>query len=249
MADPDVTDPHVADPSSASADSHVDPAAFGGGAAAADAAAAPRSLVTGEIVAGRGTWFFVARCLLIPTLMVFGGLYFLYDGFIGWPGSNQRIEELTKQAEEAKARNDPVAESNALNARKEIKPRGELDIRIQKLLGFGLTPLGVFAGVWFLYRSRGSYRLTADDVLHVPGHPPVPASAVTELDKSRFDKKGIVYVKYALPDATGAAATGSITLDDFVYDQEPTDQIIDRIEAAVAPGGAAAPVAGVADSE
>lgn len=214
----------------------ADPAPATEAVGAAGAAPTKRPLVEGEIVARRGRWYFVARCLLIPTLMVVGGLYFLYDGFVGWPGSNQRIADLTQQAEAARAKGDLDGESKALNERKEIKPRGDLDITIQKLLGFGLTPLGLLAAFWFPYRSRGAYRLTADDVLHVPGHPPVPASAVTEMDKSGFDKKGIVYLKYEFPTAAGGAAQGgTITIDDFIYDQEPTDQILDRIEAAIAP--------------
>ena len=83
----------------------------------------------------------------------------------------------------------------------------------------------------------------------------MPASAIRDLDNSRFDKKGIVYLKYDLSagdviagSMADGAGVGTITLDDFVYDQEPTDQIIDRIEAVVAPpAGDDEPSEGVVD--
>lgn len=79
------------------------------------------------------------------------------------------------------------------------------------------------------------YRLK-DDVLYVPGHPPVPLDAIRQIDKSKWDKKGIAYLDYELDSQPNAPAVkGSIKLDDFVYDQNPTDAIMAAIEEKVAP--------------
>jgi hypothetical protein len=79
---------------------------------------------------------------------------------------------------------------------------------------------------WFLYTSRGEYRLSGD-TLTVPGHPPVPLQFIRSLDKSFWDRKGIAYIDYELP---APSVSGRIKLDDFVYERPPTDAIVERIE-------------------
>jgi hypothetical protein len=96
----------------------------------------------------------------------------------------------------------------------------------------------VFRG---LYGTRGAYRLSGN-TLHAPGHPPVPLDAVRAIDQSKWDRKGIVYIDYELN-----GKTGRLKLDDFMYQREPTDQIHDRIVAAVAPGESA--TTGEADTQ
>jgi hypothetical protein len=81
-----------------------------------------------------------------------------------------------------------------------------------------------------LHVSRGTYRLTGD-TLEVPGHPPVRLGEITEIDSSKWDRKGIAYLRYQ----TAGRASGRMTLDDFVYEREPTDQIYDRAVAALNP--------------
>ena len=90
---------------------------------------------------------------------------------------------------------------------------------------YTLPPLGLLVLGWSLYRSRGSYRL-ANNILQAPGHPPVPLEAIRSIDKTDWDRKGIAHVNYEL--ANGAK--GTVTLDDFIYDRPPTDEIFRRIE-------------------
>ena len=63
-----------------------------------------------------------------------------------------------------------------------------------------------------------------------PGHPPIPFTAIRELDKRRWDRKGIAIVKYEVEGRGGV-----VTIDDFLYDQTPTDAIYDRILKYVSP--------------
>ena len=189
----------------------------------------------GEIVARRDRTHYVKRCVLIPALIVFAGLYFLYDGYIGYPAENRRFDELTQQAKDAGARGDVKAEADLLESRKSVTRHDEFQLRLQRQLGYGLLPLGVLAFVFFSRQSRGQYRL-ADDVLYAPGHPPVPLGAVREIDKTKWEKKGIAYVRYEIEDpAGGVAATGRVKLDDALYEQGPTTAILKTIEAKVAP--------------
>ncbi|HWE93860.1 MAG TPA: hypothetical protein VG269_07860 [Tepidisphaeraceae bacterium] len=168
----------------------------------------------GEIVARAGRYYRNARYLLV-IMMVGAGLWFAYDGWITWPRERAHFDSLS-------------ADQQAV----QHKPHSDLDILIQKVLAFGLVPLGPVLLAWFLYRSRGEYRL-ADGVLHVPGNPPVPLTSIRSLDKAKWDRKGIAWVEYDDPSAAGQAKW--LVLDDFIYERGPTDKIVGIIEALVTP--------------
>ena len=173
---------------------------------------------TGEIVARADTWY-RRKWLLIGLAALGWGWWSLYDGFVKWPRDN------VQAIEEAKAAGKPVPEK---------LPHDNLGITLNKLIGIGLQPLGAFILFWGWHSSRGQYRFTGD-TLHVPGHPPVPIDAIRAIDESKWDRKGIAYIDYEVN-----GTTGRLKLDDYVYERTPTDEIHDRILAAVAPAEAAA---------
>ena len=176
------------------------------------------------------------RRYIMTVLMLGFGAYFLYDGYIGYPKENRaasdarrRIESATQRAQAAATEEErQAAEAEAEAARVELKAYSEhspTDIRLQKILGYTLIPLSLVFLVYILHKSRSAYRLE-NGVLHVPGHPPVPLESITEMDKGLWDRKGIAFINYQL---TGGEA-GQIKLDDFIYQQKPTDAIVERIE-------------------
>lgn len=163
---------------------------------------------SGDIVARAGRYYRNAR-YLICAMVFCAGLWFAYDGLVRWPRELSEYERKT------------TAEKAAGHL-----PHSEFDIRLQQRLAMALIPLApILLGV-FLYRSRGVYRLSGT-TLYVPGHPPVPFEAIVELDQSKWKRKGIAYVDYQLPDSE---AIKRLTLDDFVYEQKPTDKIVDQLE-------------------
>ena len=166
---------------------------------AATPAAAP-------IVAGPGGEYRLKR-LGLALLLLGYGVYSLYDGFYKMPRANAAAvaEHLAKM------------------------PYPAYDIPFNQVFGMLLPPAAVLLAAWVLYSARGQLQLDADDVLHVPGLPPVPLSAVTAVDRGKWDRKGIALVDYQLPDGPA----GRLKLDDFLYQREPTDRIFDRVMAAV----------------
>ena len=184
-----------------------------------------------EIVARAGTYYRVTRYAITAVIIALG-LWFGYDGYYGWPAKNRKIEEIDKLQKAALARGDQD-EANRLTQQKNDVGVYHRDFQLafQKFLFFTLPPLGLALFIRWMYISRGAYRLTPDNVLHVPGHPPVPLDRITELDKRLWDRKGIAYVGYEGPDAQ----PGRLKLDDFIYEREPTDAIYKRIEDYVAP--------------
>lgn len=168
----------------------------------------------GPVIARPGRYYRNARYIMVALVIGFG-IYFLYDGFVGYPAKND--------AERAKPEN--------INERGEFigkLPYSEWDILLQKVLGFALPPVGVAYLAFILYRSRGEYRMDGTTIT-IPGHPPFDLDDVTSLDRKLWDRKGIAKVTYQTPDGK----TGTATLDDFIYDRKPTDQIYDAIVASL----------------
>ena len=190
----------------------------------------------GDVVARAGRYYRNTRYVMC-ALLIGAGLWFAYDGWIGWPEHNRKLAEVKRRIDDAERAGDKDA---AAAARTELggmsKEKSSSDILLQKVLAFSLPPVGIALLAWALYNSRGEYRL-AGSTLSVPGHPPITFDQITRIDKRLWDRKGIAYVDY---EADGRS--GRIKLDDFVYDRPPTDRIYERIEQAVAPAAAAEPL-------
>jgi len=183
----------------------------------------------GDIVARPGRYYRNARYLMV-LICVGLGLWFAYDGWVAWPNENRKYAEVSAKLETARAVGNKDEASKLQEELKGMKEHKGYDIPLQRMLGAVLPVAGIGLLCWALYNSRGAYRF-ADGTLHAPGHPPVPADAIRQIDKQKWDRKGIAYIDYSVPGATGG--TGRIKLDDFVYEQKPTQEILARIESLV----------------
>jgi hypothetical protein len=161
-----------------------------------------------DVVACSGREYRLRRGAFAVLLIVMG-LWFALDGFVRWPAEQ---EQFSKATPEQQARM--------------TKPHNDASILIQQLLAVSLTPLGLILLPYFLYMSRGECRLS-QNTLYLPGHPPIPLQNVLELDKSKWDRKGIASIRYAVD---GTSASCSAVLDDFAYEQNPIHEIVKRIE-------------------
>lgn len=160
----------------------------------------------------RASTSYRVRWGLIGLMCIAAGGWFAYDGWVTYPREN--------------------AAARAQGAEK--LPHGEdLDIPIQKGLGIVLPPIGLLLIGYMLRQSRGEYRLEGN-VLHVPGHPPVPLENVRQIDETKWDRKGIVFLDY---ENTASGQTGRLRLDDQRYAMADTDAIFDRIKAVLVPAG------------
>ncbi len=183
---------------------------------------------TGEIVARAGKSYRWRRYVMV-VLFIVGGVWFLYDGYKGWPDYNQKLATVEKQRDDAELKDPELYEQLSQQISRMHARYSDASLFLQKLLGFSLIPLGFIFLFWMLHVSRGEIRLK-DDVITAPGHPPVRFTDIRELDKRQWDRKGIAYIKY---EVEGKA--GTLALDDFVYDQFPVDAIYDRVLKYVAP--------------
>jgi hypothetical protein len=167
-------------------------------------ATAPAATEKTPVVARAGKYFRITRYIMTGVLLIYGA-WSIYDGFISWPEW-------------------PISHPNE-------KPKSDMDIKFNQVLGMVLPPLAIVLLIRALYISRGKYRLE-DGILYVPGHPPVPLDTIHKIDRELWDRKGIAWAEYTVD-----GKDGEIKLDDFVYDREPMDQIFKATEAAVLKAG------------
>ena len=187
--------------------------------ASSDPADAPTTAPPqGEIVARAGRYYRNTRYALLVMFLVMGG-WFALDGWKRWPEENARVRDLKIQQQAAEEQKDQ-AELGRVNAElKNYKEHSDWDLLFQKILAIGLPIIGITLLVRALHHSRGEYRLDGH-TLHVPGHPPVPLDGIRQIDKSKWERKGVARLDYELP---GTTETCRLTLDDFVV-VEPTDE-------------------------
>jgi hypothetical protein len=191
------------------------------------------------IVARAGRYYRNARYIMVLGILAMGA-WFAYDGFINWPAQNRKLDPI-----EAELKGQPN-ETRRVELEQERKLIGDrktdTSIMLNRVLAFALPVVGVAYAAFFLRRSRGEIRLE-NDTLHVPGHPPVPIDAIRTVDESLWKKKGIALLTYDTGYDTGPA-TGTIRLDDFIYQQTPVDQIFELIQKRRSPGGGGTGVGG-----
>jgi hypothetical protein len=164
--------------------------------------------------------------LIMAVLVIAGGLWFAYDGWIKWPAENRRIEEIRKEKDAAQAANKEQEVERLAAELSKLSHHTEADLLIQKILAFTLPAFGLFWGAWTIKDTRGVYRLIGD-TLHVPGHPPITFNDIRRIDKRKWDRKGIAYLHYEHGDPPQQFV---MKLDDFAYERKATDEILERIE-------------------
>jgi hypothetical protein len=164
--------------------------------------------------------------LIMSILMIAGGMWFAYDGWINWPKMNVDAARVEKQLERAQHDKDDKKAAELSAELRKYEKHNDASILLQKILAFVLPGFGLFWGTWTIKDTRGQYRL-AGDTLHVPGHPPVPFDHIRRIDKRKWDRKGIAYLHYE----HGAPPTQRVLkLDDYAYERKPTDDILELIE-------------------
>src|SRR5688572_18330865 len=86
-----------------------------------DAKAEPRRPVEGEIEAKAGRYFRNAR-YLISVMLLAGGPWFLYDGYVKYPRHNQEARDKVPPEKE---------------------PHSQFDLKLQRAIGWILPPIGL----------------------------------------------------------------------------------------------------------
>lgn len=190
----------------------------------ASPAAPVKPAFTQPIVAKPDRKFFIKR-MVIALAVLLGGCYFLYDGFVGYPKHNAKRAALVSEVDAATKEGNDAKRAEKEKAVRDLgNIKSDMDILLQKIIGFLMLPPAFYMLTRFLKEARGELRLDGD-VLYSPGHPPVPIPSITGVENAKWDKKGIALFDYRLADGTD----GTVKLDDFVFERPPTDAIHDEL--------------------
>ena len=163
-------------------------------------------------------------------LGVFGfGLWSMYDAFIGFP--NQRVrahkyEELSKLdnfydewVDHARSQNWPLQDPG--------EPKSDLDIYFNYVMAAICTPFGIWLLVGVV-RARGRWIEADDSGVRASWGPEFTYDSVTQLEKRKWQKKGIARVYFESGDQKG-----KFVIDDFKFKRQPTDEILAQLESKI----------------
>ena len=168
---------------------------------------------------------YMARLVVVSIITLIGGFWFCYDGFIGYPHQQKVAQAYIQFQDEGRVDQWPAyAQERGWTAQPE-SPKSDSDIWLQRILGLAAMPVGLIFGIATL-RSLGRCVTCDDDGISANKGKTIPFDAITKLDKSRWQKKGIVMVHYRVE-----GKAGIIVLDDWKMQTENTEQILRTIEA------------------
>lgn len=175
---------------------------------------------------------YLFRLIIVGLICSAGALWFLYDGLVTYPNQRVRAEEFIRFSEE----HADLDEKDRLDkwneyAKKQGWPTGnpgepykKYDINEQFFYagGAGLIALGFLSR--FVYMWPRWVECDDDTLRDKAGHETKLAN-IKELNKKRWDSKGIAFVHYEKD-----GKPERIRLDDFYYDLDTTRAILRHIE-------------------
>jgi hypothetical protein len=175
------------------------------------------------------------RWWILTGFFAAGALWFYYDGFIAYPQMTERYAVFEKFAAEVVATTDAddiddhrvkqAWEDYAMQQGmdwKKPKNKDAGDYRTQKICGsvLLLMSLGLFG--WYKKSEKQSVQFDGKNITDAAGRE-VKADWIYELDRRKWENKGIVYALYQED-----GKKKKLTLDDFKF--AGCDQIIDELE-------------------
>ncbi len=158
-----------------------------------------------------------------------------YDGLVRYPSQIVQLEEFLEFTEEHKDKLDPkdivdqwkelAASKGWPTNRPNVEdPRTHSDIAGQFQMAAVLGPIGLYFLVQLL-RYRGRWIEVNDLAITSSMKDQFELSQIVELNKKKWDKKGIAKIKYE-----SEGRTKKLVLDDCYYQRETTDGILRHIE-------------------
>ena len=183
---------------------------------------------------------YLMRLGLVGLFCLGGGLYFLYDGMIGWPQKRERGFDFLQYIED----NADLDEKDQLDQWKmraaekgwptdnpldpeTNKPISKIKINDQFLYAgaAGLAALCFLSRVVFML---GRWVECDEAGLRNRGGQAAKFSEITALDKKKWQSKGIAFVQYQ-----SNGRTGRLRLDDYFYDRATTRAILRQVESRI----------------
>jgi hypothetical protein len=153
------------------------------------------------------------------------GLWALYDGKVTYP--NQRKRALAFQEHEEQGRLEEWTQYTAERGWEPYdpgEPKTESEITVQFVMFVVAGGAGLLVLIHVL-RCRGRWIEMDETGLRTSRGQTVAFGQITEIDKKKWDKKGIAKLQYQ---ENGRDSV--LTLDDFIYERPTTDDMLRQVE-------------------
>lgn len=149
------------------------------------------------------------RRMIFMGFMLWGSAaWFAYDGYIAWPAEERRYQQLVELTVGVVDEGDKISEKNpevkqawltyaAENDLKSKVPkhRSESDLSGQRGIAGFFALVGTLFALWVLLQHRKSVRADGD-IITGPGGETVTFDEILEMDRSKWEAKGIAYAIY-----------------------------------------------------
>jgi len=153
------------------------------------------------------------------------GLWFLFDGIIGFPRSNERWLAHEKFKSENRLSEWPAhAKEAGWNETPPHKLYKKEDIAGQYILGTLAILAGIGAFIYWAGQIKRVFKLEADAVV-IPVEKRVPLASVTGINRKNWEGKGLATVYFSID-----GRRGKFILDDYKFDRDPMHEIMAAIE-------------------
>ncbi len=183
---------------------------------------------------------FILRFLVIGIVLLGFGAYCLYDGFIQYPHDLTRSKAfftkgITSTGESGWIPVDAdlwqkTAEDNGWVLNEPKKPDV---IEANIIWQYGMAAMSFLVGFPILFhylRSKNAWIQADGDGLSNHKGQSVAFSDILQVDKTRWEKKGIAKIEYS-----SDGQTGKFIIDDLKFLRTPADQIMHLVESNIEP--------------
>ncbi len=149
------------------------------------------------------------RRMIFMGAMIWGSAgWFAYDGYVAWPAEEQRYQQLVELTADVVQEGDKITEKNpevkqawlTYATANDLKPkvpkhRSAGDLAGQRYIAGFFTLIGVIFTSWVLLQHRKDVRAEGE-VITGAGGETVNFDEIIEMDRSKWETKGIAYAIY-----------------------------------------------------
>lgn len=184
---------------------------------------------------------FLIKYLLIGLLCFGFFLYSAYDAFIGYPNMLPRAEAWQKlledeslSEEERRSQWKTISDEQGWSSKRPTKKEDVAHVQQTIIWNYAFMVIGLAVAapclIWY-FNSKGSWIEAQGDILRHSGGQEINVNQITEIDKRRWERKGIAIVH-----ATGKSGQPEkFVIDDLKFERQATDQIMAWVESHVEP--------------
>lgn len=184
---------------------------------------------------------FLIKYLLIGLLCFGFFVYSAYDAFIGYPGMLPRAEAWQKLLEDESLTEDErrnqwkaVSEEQGWSSKRPTKKEDVAHVKQTIIWNYAFMAIGLAVAapclIWY-FNTKGSWIEAKGETLRHSSGQEIDVNTITEIDKRRWEKKGIAIVHASSP----SGLPEKFFIDDLKFERQPTDQIMAWVESFVEP--------------